>query len=819
MTDLPSTAEVVIVGGGIAGCSIAWHLTKIGITDVVLVERRKLTSGTTWHAAGLVTQLRATRRLTELARYTSELFETLEVETGQATGFRRNGAVRLALTEGRFEELARSAAMARGFGLEAMVLSPGEAAERWPGLNVAGVVGATWVPRDGQVNPADVTQAYARGARDRGARIFEDCRVTRILTSKGRAEGVETAAGTIRARQIVIAGGMWSRDLAAKAGVHVPLHAAEHFYAVTEPVPGLGRNLPVLFVADECAYYKEDAGKLLIGAFEPKAKPWGMEGIPEDFCFDSLPPDLDHFSPVFERAIERVPALANAGIQLFFNGPESFTPDSRFHLGEAPALAGLWVASGFNSLGILSSGGVGWALSQWIRDGHPPVELADVDIRRVQPFQTNRRYLAERTSESLGLNFAMHWPSRQVETARGIRRSPWHDRLLAAGAWMTELAGWERPGFFAPGETVSPGDPGYSWNRPGWFDNTRAECFAVRDRVGLFDLTCFSKFAVTGRDACAVLNWLCARDIDVAPGRVVYTPMLNERGGIEADVTVSRLSAETFLVTSIAASQQRDLSWIRRHIPPDAHCQCNDMTSGLPILSLQGPGARALMEDLTGEDMSLASFPFATAREVEIGYARARATRLTYVGESGWELTVEAEFACHVFDAIVERGAAFGLAHAGYFAMNSLRMEKGYRHWGHDIGEEDLPAAAGLGFAVSTGKAGGFLGRDAVLRASEAGPPRRRLVSVRLTDTDAPFLHHHEPVISDGAMVGSISSGAWGHRVGASLGLAWIELPEGVSAKTLAARRFEVDAGLRVVNAELSLGGPYDPSNARIRTD
>lgn len=816
-TDSPEQAEVVIVGGGVIGCSIAWHLTKLGITDVVLLERRKLTCGTTWHAAGLVTQLRATRRLTELARYTSDLFETLEAETGQATGFRRNGAVRVALTDGRFEELARSAAMARGFGLEAEVLTPGAAAERWPGLNLEGVVGATWVPRDGQVNPADVTQAYARGARSGGARITEDLPVTRILVENGRAVGVSTAKGIIRARHVVIAGGMWSRDLAAQAGVHLPLHAAEHFYAVTEAIPGLGRNLPVLFVADECAYYKEDAGKLLIGAFEPKAKPWGMAGIPEDFCFDALPPDLDHFAPVLERAVERVPQLASAGIQLFFNGPESFTPDNRFHLGEAAEVPGLWVASGFNSLGILSSGGVGWALSRWIRDGYPPVELADVDIRRVQPFQTNRRYLAERTSESLGLNFAMHWPSRQVETARGIRRSPWHDRLLGMGAWMTELAGWERPGFFVPGGDLAKSDPGYAWNRPGWFEETRTECHAVRDRVGLFDLTCFSKYVVSGRDACRVLNRLCARNIDVSPGRVVYTPMLNERGGIEADVTVIRLAESEFLVTSIAASQRRDHSWIRRHIPANALCQCQDMTSALPMLSLQGPHSRGLMEALTGEEMSLSAFPFATSREVELGYARVRATRLTYVGESGWELIFPAEFASHVFETILQVGSDFGLTPAGYFAMNSLRMEKAYRHWGHDIGEEDLPDAAGLGFAVDLQKVESFIGREAILRARSKGQSHRRLVSVRLVEPEAPFLHHHEPVLCNGRIVGNVTSGAWGHRLDASLALAWIDMGERISAVSLASHQFQIDIGTRMVPASLTLDAPYDPSNERVR--
>lgn len=815
---LPDRAEVVIVGGGVAGCSIAYHLGLLGINDVLLLERRSLTCGTTWHAAGLVTQLRATRRLTELARYTSDLFEKLEAETGQATGFRRNGAIRIALSDERLEELARAAAMARGFGLEAEVLTPGAATERWPGLCTTGIVGATWVPRDGQVNPADVTHAYARGARRRGVRIVENCTVRRILHEGGRAVGVEVEGGRIAARHVVIAGGMWSRDLAAMAGAHVPLHAAEHFYAVTEAMPGLSPDLPVLFVADEHAYYKEDAGKLLIGAFEPRAKPWGMQGIPEDFCFDALPADLDHFGPILERAVDRVPALNSTGIKLFFNGPESFTPDNRFLLGETPELPGLWVASGFNSLGILSSGGVGWALAHWIRDGHPPVELADVDIRRVQTFQTNRSYLSARTSESLGLNFAMHWPWRQPQTARGIRRSPWHDRLIGAGAWMTEMAGWERPGFFAPGAPDPAAEARYAWNRPGWFARTRAECHAVRDGVALFDLASFTKFRVEGRDAAAVLNRLCARDIDVPTGAVVYTPMLNPRGGIEADVTVARLSETAFLVTSIAVSQRRDMAWMLQHVPADARCHVVDATSALPLLSLQGPLSRKLMSVLTGEDMSEAAFPFGTTREVEIGYARVRATRLTYVGELGWELAMPAEFAAHVFETILATGADFGLCHAGYFALNSLRMEKAYRHWGHDIGEEDTPLAAGLGFAVSLDKPGGFIGREAILRARESGPPRRRLISLRVAGgKDAPFLHHHEPLFANGQVSGSVTSGAWGHRVDASLGLAWLELPDGVTRQRLDDHRFAVDVGHGLVPVEVRLGCFYDPGNTRVR--
>jgi len=815
---LPDKAGVVVVGGGVAGCSIAYHLAKIGIADVVLCERKQLTCGTTWHAAGLVTQLRATRNMTELAKYTGELFAGLEAETGQATGFKQNGALRLAKTEARFEELKRGVSMARNFGLEAQVVTPGEIKERWPLVEVGDLVGGIWMPKDGQVNPADVTMAMAKGARNRGVRILENTPVRRIMVENGRAVGVELDEGLLRAEKVVIAGGMWSRDLAAKIGVSLPLHAAEHFYIITEPITGLPRNLPVLFVGDECAYYKEDAGKLLLGCFEPEAKPWGHKGIPDDFCFDSLPEDFDHFEPILNMAVKRVPALESAGIQLFFNGPESFTPDDRYLLGETPEVRNLFCACGFNSVGILSSGGVGKALADWIRDGHPPVELADVDVRRMQPFQSNRSYLYDRTKETLGLLFQMHWPYRQYETARNVRRSPFHDRLLTAGACMTEVAGYERPGFFA-GKGATPVIE-YSYGPQNWFDNARAESLNTAEAVTLFDQSCFAKFRVEGRDACKVLNRICAGNVDVPPGRIVYTQWLNERGGIEADVTVTRLSEAAFLVVTAAASQTRDFSWLTRHIPEDAHAFAMDVTSGLPMLGLMGPRSRELLAALSREDLSNERFPFATSRELEIGYARVRASRITYVGELGYELYIPAEFAAHVFDRIIQAGADFGLRHGGYFAINSLRMEKAYRHWGHDIGEEDTPLEAGLGFAVGFDKPGGFIGRNALLAARENGTPRKRLVQVKLDGMgNAPLLYHEEPIVRNGQIVGSITSGAYGHRVNASLGMGYVHCPEGVTSDFLSSGRFEVEVACERYRAELQLRPFYDPKNERVRAE
>ncbi|MGL4237726.1 GcvT family protein, partial [Tabrizicola sp.] len=639
---------------------------------------------------------------------------------------------------------------------------------------------------------------------------------TRILVENGKAAGVMTAKGPIRAKTVVICGGMWSRDLAAEVGVTLPLHAAEHFYVVTEPVAGLPRNLPVLFLGDEWTYYKEDAGKLLVGFFEPKAKPWGQAGIPDDFAFGTLPEDIDHIAPLLEAATRRVPVLERTGIQLFFNGPESFTPDDRYLLGETPEVPGLFCATGFNSIGILSSGGVGKALADWIRDGRPPMELMDVDVRRMQAFQGNRKYLEDRTTETLGLLFDMHWPYRQFATARDIRRSPFHDRLKAMGACMTEAAGWERPGYFGTPGTTPTID--YSYGRQNWFNACGAECRNTAENVTLFDHSCFVKYLVEGRDACRVLNHVCANDIDVTPGRVVYTQWLNVAGGVEADVTVTRLSETAFLVVSIAVSQRRDMAWLKRHIPEDAHVHVQDVTSGLPMLALMGPKARALLATLSPQDFSDESFPFGASREIDLGYARVRASRLTYVGEQGYELYMPAEFAGHVFDRIIEAGPGFGLRMGGYFAINSLRMEKGYRHWGHDIGEEDTPREAGLGFAVAMDKPGGFIGRDALL-ARAAGPLTRRLVQLRLVDEgpDAPLVYHNEPILRDGEIVGAITSGGWGHRIGASLGMGYVSCPDGVTDAWLASGSWEVEVAWKRHPARVQLRPWYDPKGDMIK--
>ncbi len=814
MASLPDRAQVVIVGGGIVGCSIAYHLTLRGWKDVVLLERKQLTSGTTWHAAGLVGQLRATHNLTRLAQYTTELYATLEKETGQATGFRQIGSLALAASEGRFEELKRGASMARCFGLEANVLTAEQAKELWPLMNTEGLLGAVHLPRDGQTNPIDTTQALAKGARSRGARIYENVKVSEILVTGGRATGVRTPKGDIHAEYVVNCAGMWAHELGARAGAAIPLHAAEHFYVVTDAIPGLPRHLPVLRDADACTYIKEDAGKLLVGWFEPKAKPWGMDGIPESFAFDTLPDDLDHIEPLLAAAIHRVPALSGAGIQLFFNGPESFTPDNRYLLGETPEVRRLFVAAGFNSIGIQSAGGAGKVLADWIIDGHPPMDLSDVDIRRLMPFQRNRRYLKDRTVEVLGLLYAMHWPFRQPESARGARKSVLHDRLAARGACFGETAGWERANWFAP-QGVSPAYE-YSYGRQNWFAHSAEEHKAVRERAGLFDQSSFGKFVVEGADAEAVLNRICANDVAVPTGRVVYTEWLNERGGIEADLTVTRESETRFLVVTAAATSTRDLAWLQKNIPSDARATAFDATSGYAVLGLMGPRSREILSRLTDADISNEAFPFATSRIIDLAYARVRASRITYVGELGWELYIPTEFAQGVFDAIMEAGEPAGLSLAGYHAMNSLRMEKGYRHWGHDITDEDTPLEAGLGFAVAWDKKVPFIGREALLRQRHRGL-QRRLVQVALRD-EGPLLYHNEPIWRDGELVGRTTSGMFGHTVGRSLGTGYIARQNGpVDADFVRSGRYEIEvAGTRVA-ADVQLRSFYDPGNLRVK--
>ena len=812
-TDLPAHARVVVIGAGVVGCSVAYHLAKLGWSDLVVLERRQISCGTTWHAAGLVGQLRATRNLTRLARYTCELFETLEDETGQQTGFKQNGSLSVAANKERFEELKRGASMASSFGLEVEVITPTEARELHPLLRIDDLVGAVFLPKDGQINPLDVAQAFAKGARLNGVAIHENTPVNAIRVANGRVAAVSTPRGEIAVEYVVNCAGMWAREVGHMAGVNVPLHAAEHFYVVTEPMTEIAHNLPVMRDPGGYIYCKEDAGKLLVGAFEPVAKPWGMDGIAADFAFDQLPEDWDHFAPALHNAVHRVPLLERAGIQTFFNGPESFTPDDRYHIGEAPEVRGYFVAAGFNSIGIQSSGGAGKVVAEWMVNGHPPMDLWDVDIRRVAPFQGNARYLRDRTVEALGLLYAMHWPFRQVESARPVRTSPLHERLARHGACFGEALGWERPNWYARGG-VAP-EYEYSYGRQNWFECSAAEHRAAREGVALFDQTSFAKFLLAGRDAAAVLGRVCANDVAVPVGRVVYTQWLNERGGIEADLTVTRLDEDRFLIVTAVATQGRDFYWLRDHIPAGAHAVLSDVTSAFAVLGVMGPRSRELLSALTPARLDNDSFPFLTSREIELGYALVRASRITYVGELGWEIYVPSEFACSVYDVLVEAGQEHGLVHAGYHAMNSLRVEKAYRHWGHDITDEDNPLEAGLGFAVAFDKPGGFIGREALLR-TRGSTPTRRLVQFALEDPE-PLLYHEEPIWRDGVVVGSTTSAMYGHTLGRSVALGYVAHAEGVSAEFVGSGSYEIEIAGERYAARASLRPMYDPRAERVK--
>ncbi|WP_170328128.1 GcvT family protein [Ruegeria arenilitoris] len=816
MVDLPSKARVVIIGGGVIGCSVAYHLTKKGWNDVVLLERKQLTSGTTWHAAGLIAQLRATANMTKLAKYSQELYGSLEEETGVATGFKRCGSITVALTEERKEEIYRQAAMARAFGVEVEEISNERVAELYPHLNIEDVKGAVYLPLDGQGDPANIALALAKGARQRGGIVKERVKVTDIVKQGRKVTGVDwvaddgSASGHIECDMVVNCAGMWGHEVGRTAGVNVPLHACEHFYIVTEGIDGL-TQLPVLRVPDECAYYKEDAGKILLGAFEPNAKPWGMDGISDSFEFDQLPEDFDHFEPILEAACNRMPMLAEAGIHTFFNGPESFTPDDAYHLGLAPEMDNVWVAAGFNSIGIQSAGGAGMALAEWMDSGEKPFDLGDVDIGRMQPFQGNKKYLFERSKETLGLLYADHYPYRQKATARGVRRTPFHHHLKEQGAVFGELAGWERANWFA--NDGQEREYQYSWKRQNWFENSAAEHRAVRENVGMYDMSSFGKIRVEGPDAEKFMNYIGGGDYSVPNGKIVYTQFLNRTGGIEADVTVTRLTETAYLVVTPAATRLADQTWMMRHAS-NFNVVITDVTAGEGVLAVMGPNARALLEKVSPNDFSNAANPFGTAQEIELGMGLARAHRVTYVGELGWEIYVSSDMAGHAFETLHEAGQDMGLKLCGMHMMDSCRIEKGFRHFGHDITCEDHVVDAGLGFAVKVDKGSDFIGREAVIARKESGP-KNRLVQLKLTDAE-PLLFHNEPIIRDGEYVGYLSSGNYGHTLGAAIGLGYVPC-EGEKAADVLASTYEIDVCGVKVKAEASLKPMYDPKSERVK--
>ena len=808
-----SHVEVVIVGGGIAGASAAYHLAKLGKSDIALLERHQLTSGTTWHAAGLIMQLRSTHALTELARYNVELYSSLEAETGQATGFKQNGTLGVCRTADRLFETKKVASIAKSFGIETHMISPGEARELYPAIDPSIIQGAIYIPQDGQTNPVDTTMSLIAGARQRGVKVFEN---TPVLELKRLASGeyeVATSSSTIRCEKLILACGLWTRDVAAQLGVRVPLYPCEHFYVVTEPMSVITPNLPVLRDTDGHTYVKEDAGKWLVGAFEPTGKPLRMDQLPTDTPFIELAEDWDHFELPYSKAMEILPDLQNAGLTKFLNGPESFTPDLLFMLGEAPGLPGCFVSAGYNSEGIEFNPGAGRALAEWIVEGEPTMDLSHVDVARFHPFQVNRSYLHHRTAEILGLHYKPHWPHYQPESARNVRKSVLHDRWAGLGASFGEGMGWERPMWFAPSGT-SPENI-YSHTRPNWFESTEVECRAARETAILLDQSSFGKHLIQGRDAVKSLQRLCAGDIDVPIGKLVYTHMLNDRGGIETDITVNRLSENCFLIISSATVHPRDRAWIKSH-QGEGLITLTDVTSRYAVLSLQGPVSRDILSNVSTADLSNDNFPFATSREIEVGYANVLANRLTYVGELGWELHIPTEFAQHVFEVLWQAGADFGLKAAGYHALEHLRSERAYREYELDLTPEDTPLEAGLGFTVKLDKPGGFIGRDALLRQKESGALNKRLVMFKLNDP-GPVLFHEEPIWMHGQLVGYISSGAFGFTLGRSVGMGYVNHPDGVTRELIESGDWEIEIAGERHAAEASLKAFFDPSGERVK--
>ncbi len=814
---VPGNASAIIVGGGVIGSSVAYHLAGLGWSNVVLLERMQFACGTTWHAAGLIGTMRANESHAKIAEYSMSILEDIEKETGQSTGFKQVGSLSIAHSEGRFEELKRVASMNNAFGVTRVdIITPEDIRERYPLLKTDDLLGGSWVAHDGYASPVDVTAAFVKGARGRGVLCLEGVQVTGILQENGKVTGVVTSQGDIQSEIVINCAGMWAREVGRMAGVNVPLHAAEHYYAVTEKLDGLPLDLPVMRDHDKCAYYKQDAGSLLVGQFEPHAVPWGQHGIPEDFCFDEIDGHFEEqLMPVLEDAMERVPLLQEVGWRKFFCGPESFTPDDQFHLGEAPELKNFYVAAGLNSIGIQSSGGVGKALSEWIHHGHPPMDLWSVDIRRMYSFQGTQQYIQNRVSETLGLLYDHHWPYRQMETSRNVRHSPIHERLVAHNACFGEVAGWERPNWFAPEGTAPRYE--YSFGKQNWFEHSANEHRAFREKVALFDQSSFSKYLVQGRDSCKALQHICTANVDVVEGKMVYTHWLNERGGIEADLTVTRLGEHQYLVVSGAGVTNKDLDWLAKNIDPDACCTVTDVTNSWAVLGVMGPDSRPLLQEVLGMDMSTRAFPFGMTRPMELGCAVGHAARVSFVGELGWELYVPTDMARHGFDVLWSAGEKYGLVMAGLHALDSGRIEKKFIHFGHDVADEDTPLECGLGFVCDYGKAIHFIGRDAMLKQRETDRwKEKRMVQFLLQDP-AEVLYHHEPILRDGRLAGHLTSGNYGHTLGGAVGLGYVYHEEGVTAEYIDSGKFEIEVGGRRVPAKASLTAMYDPKAVKMR--
>ena len=812
---LPSSAKVVIVGGGIVGCSVAYHLGKMGWSDVLLLERAKLSSGSTWHAAGLVGQLRTNANVTQLLGYSVALYAGLEAETGLATGWKQNGGLRLACNAERWTEVRRQATTARSFGLEMHLLTPKEAQQLFPLMTVDDVVGAAFLPTDGQASPSDIVQALARGARASGVTIREDTPVTAIAVEDGRLRGVSTTESSISCEKLVIACGQWSREVGRLAGVNIPLVSVQHHYAITEPIPGVTPTLPTLRDPDRLTYYKEEVGGLTFGGYEPNPVAWAEGGIPEGFHFALLDPDLDHFGPVMELALPRVPALQSTGIKQLINGPESFTPDGNFILGEAPEIRNVYVAAGFNAFGIASGGGAGMALAEWVAKGAPPYDLWPVDIRRFGRNHLDVDWVRTRTLEAYAKHYAMAWPFEEYASGRPLRRSPLYDRLSASGAVFGEKLGWERPNWFADIAAGEKAEDIYSYGRQNFFAAVGREHRAAREGVALFDQTSFAKFLMVGRDSEAALSWICANDVAKPPGSLTYTQMLNARGGIECDLTVARLSEDQFYITTGTGFATHDFDWISRNIPEGLDARLIDVTSENAVFSVMGPHSREVLQALTRDDLSNVAFPFGACRQVSIAGAPMLALRVTYVGELGWELHLPVEFAAAAYERIMEAGRPHGIANAGYRAIESLRLEKVYRAWGADIGPDHSPLMAGLGWAVKLRKNTAFLGREA-LEADRSKPLPRLLAGFRVDDPEVVLLGR-ETIFRNGKRVGWLSSAGWGYTVKANIGLGYVRDSDGVDADYVMSGDYQLEVATERVPAKPFLKPLYDPEMRRIK--
>jgi sarcosine dehydrogenase len=810
---IPKHARVVVVGGGIVGCSTAYHLAKLGFTDVILLERHRLTSGSTWHAAGLVGQLRSQASITQLLGHSIALYNEIGEETGLSTGWKMNGGLRLACHPERMAELKRQATTAHSFGLEMHLLTPSEAQELWPPMNVDDVVGAAFLPTDGQANPSDITQALAKGARQRGVSIFEEIAVEGVDTDRGRVTGVRTSRGPIACEVVVNCCGQWAAVLGERAGVNVPLVSVQHQYLITEPIDGITPSLPTLRDPDRLTYYKEEVGGLVMGGYEPNPLAWGEQGLPEDFSFTLLESNWDHFEPMMSLALPRVPALQTAGVKELVNGPESFTPDGNFILGEAPECRGFYVAAGFNAFGIAAGGGAGKALAEWIVEGEPPYDLWPVDIRRFGAPHQDRSWVRKRTMELYGKHYTIAWPFEEHATGRPLRRSPLYETLKGKGACFGEKLGWERPNWFAPSGTT-PEDR-YSFGRQNWFEHVGREHHAARESAAIFDQSSFAKFIVEGEDACSALGWVCANNVDRPVGSLIYTQLLNQRGGIECDLTVTRLATDRYYLVTGTGYATHDYHWIRQHLPADRDVRIFDFTSMNAVLSLMGPASRDILKSLTDADLDNAAFPFATVRHLSIGGVRVLAMRVTYVGELGWELHVPVEMALTLYQLLFEAGEAKGIVNAGYRAIESLRLEKGYLAWGADLTPDHTPLEAGLGWAVKLRSEVPFMGRDALLRQREAG--LTKLMACFLLDDPDTVLIGRETIYRDGERVGWLTSAGFGYTVGANIGYGYVRDPGGVDPSTLSEGQYELEVETERVPCRISLDPPYDPSMARVK--